>query len=209
AVHSVNTTDTVVRPLFPTEPRTLGLEGNGATVSTTFYFSNNLNVDCTVNKVYLASGIYFKISSTNPSPTPFVLHPGDNLSVVVTYTATDNHVHHDSLMIDANHNLKAQGFELQGVQVAAKVPNALPSGVAINVSPNPASTYLTVNMAGIRSADIQVIDLLGNIVSSAKSSTIWKWNASSADAGSYIVRISGESTSGEQFVASKRVIVSK
>jgi hypothetical protein len=208
-VHHGNTTDSVVRPLFPDEHRTLGIEGNGERTSVTFYFTNNLDVDCTVNKVYLADGTYFTISSTTPSPTPFVLHPGANLMVVVTYTATDNLVHHDHLMIDANHNLQEQDFDLQGVNAAASVPNALPSGVAINVSPNPASNYLTVNMAGVRMADIQVIDLLGNTVTTAKANTTWKWNASNAVAGSYIVRIAGESTSGEQFVASKRIVVSK
>lgn len=209
-VHNSNTTDSVVRPLFPSEHRTLGIEGSANhKASMSFYFTNNLTVDCTVNKIYLADGTYFIISSTTPTPTPFVLHPGDNLTVVVTYTATDNLVHHDHLMIDANHNLQAQDFDLQGLNVAASVPNALPSGVAINVSPNPASSYVLVNMAGIRSADIQVIDLLGNIQTSAKANTTWKWDASNFVSGSYIVRISGTSAAGEQFVASKRVIVSK
>ena len=207
---SINTVDTVVRPLFPNEKRTLGVEGNGATVSTTFYFTNNLTVDCTVNKIYLANGTYFKISSTNPTPTPFVLHPGDNLTVIITYTATDKIVHHDSLMIDANHNLLAQGFELQGVQLGAASVNAsLPEGVAINVSPNPASSFLTVDMAGVSSADIQIYDLLGKNIATAKASSTWKWNASNIVAGSYIVRIAGQSANGEQFVASKRIIVSK
>jgi hypothetical protein len=209
AVHSVNTVDTVVRPLFPNESRTLGLEGNGSTVSTTFYFTNNYISDCTVNKIWLTDTKYFSITSTNPSPTPFVLHPGDNLTVVVAYSATDNHVHYDSLMIDANHNLQAQSFQLQAVQITAGVPNALPSGVAINVSPNPASAYVSVDMAGVKSADVQIIDLLGNIVTTAKSSSSWRWNASNAVSGSYIVRISGQSIDGEQFVASKRIIVSK
>ncbi len=209
-VHNSNSTDSVVRPLFPTEHRTLGIEGSAnRKASMSFYFTNNLTVDCTVNKIYLADGTYFTISSTNPTPTPFVLHPGDNLTVVVTYTATDNAVHHDHLMIDANHNLQSQDFDLQGLNVAASVPNALPAGVAINVSPNPASSYVLVNMAGIRSADIHVIDLLGNIQSSAKANTTWKWDASNFVSGSYIVRIAGMSATGEQFIASKRIIVSK
>lgn len=209
-VHSNANMDSTVRPLFPNEKRTLGVEGNGRVTSTTFYFTNNLSVDCTVNKVYLADGTFFTITSTIPTPTPFVLHPGDNLTVVVTYTATDNLVHHDHLMIDANHNLQAQDFDLQGVQLtAASVTNVLPAGVAISVSPNPASNYLTVDMAGIRSADVQVIDLLGKTVAATKSNTTWRWNASNFTAGSYIVRVAGESMNGEQFVASKRVIVSK
>ena len=209
-VHNSNNVDTVVRPLFPTEKRTLAVEGSAnKAASVNFYFTNNLQVDCTVNKIYMADGTYFTISSTNPTPTPFVLHPGANLTVVVTYTATDNLVHHDQLMVDANHNLQAQAFDMQGLNLAASVPNALPMGVAINVSPNPASSYVKVDMAGINAANIQVIDLLGNIISTAKANTSWKWDATNFVSGSYIVRIAGTSTTGEQFVASKRIIVSK
>ncbi len=209
-VHSNTTTDSVVRPLFPNEKRTLGIEGNGNRTSTSFYFTNNLAVDATVNKVYLADGTYFTISSTNPTPTPFVLHPGDNLTVVVTYTATDKAVHHDQLMIDADHQLQSTSFDLQGVQtVVNSVANSLPTGVAINMSPNPASSYVTVNMAGVAMADVQVYDLLGKLVISTKASTTWKWDASNIVSGSYIVRVSGTSLNGEQFVASKRIIVSK
>ncbi|MDP4220748.1 MAG: choice-of-anchor D domain-containing protein, partial [Bacteroidota bacterium] len=208
-VHDGNTTDSTVRPLFPTEHRTLGIEGRGDRVTTTFYFTNNLQVDATVNSVKLANGTYFSIQSMTPSPAPFVLHPGDNLTVVIVYTATDNLVHHDTLLIDANHNLMATAFDLQGVQLAAGVPNALPSGVAINVSPNPASSYVNVDMTGVRTADVQVIDLLGNVVTTAKASASWKWNASNFVSGSYIVRIAGQASTGEQFVTSKRIVVSK
>ena len=44
---SGHNTDTVVHHLFPTEHRTLGIEGNGNHTSMTFYFTNNLNVDAT------------------------------------------------------------------------------------------------------------------------------------------------------------------
>lgn len=209
-VHSGNTTDSVVRPLFPTEKRTLGIESNGKVTSKNFYFTNNLDVDATVNKVYMEDGTYFTITSTTPTPTPFVLHPGDNLVVVVAYTATDHLVHHDHLMIDADHQLQSTSFDMQGVLgAAAGVTNNIPAGVAVNVSPNPASSFVNVNMTGVQMAAVQIIDLLGNTVATAKANTMWKWNASNIAAGSYIVRIEGTSLNGEQFVTSKRVVVSK
>jgi hypothetical protein len=208
--HSITTVDTVVRPLFPNEKRTLGLEGNGATVTTTFYFTNNLNVDCTVNRIYLADGTFFSISSYNPTPTPFVLHPNDQLTVVITYTATDHFVHHDSLIIDANHQLLSQSFELQGVLTPSSgVSNMMPTDVAISISPNPVSNYLTVDMAGVRFADIQIINMLGEVITTSAANTTWKWNASNISQGSYIVRVAGESITGEKFVASKRIVVTK
>jgi hypothetical protein len=208
--HSITTVDTVVRPLFPTERRTLGLEGNGATVTTTFYFTNNLNVDCTVNRIYLAEGKFFTISSYNPAPTPFVLHPGDKLTVVITYTSTDHFVHHDALIIDANHQLQSQSFDLQGVLTpSSSVSNILPADVAISVSPNPASSYLTVDIAGVRSANIEVIDMLGEVIMTSTANRVWKWNVSNISQGSYIVRVAGESINGEKFVTSKRIIVTR
>lgn len=205
-----NTTDTVIRPLFPDEKRTLGMESNGKMAEKSFYFVNNLDVDATVNKIYLAEGTYFTITSTNPTPTPFVLHPGDKLTVIVKYSATDNLVHYDKLMIEADHQLVSTEFDLQAVQlVAASVANILPVGVAVSVSPNPASNFIKVDMSGIRSADVQIIDLLGNTVASAKANTTWRWDAMNIFAGSYIVRIAGESVNGEQFVNSQRVVLTK
>jgi hypothetical protein len=99
-------------------------------------------------------------------------------------------------------------FSLTGTVSASGVANSLPSDVSITITPNPATDHLTIATSGVRSAEIGIYDLLGKEIASAKSTT-WKWNASGAVAGSYIVRIAGVSTSGEQFVASKRVIVSK
>ena len=111
--------DTVIHPLFPSEHRTLGIEGNGHHTTMTFYFTNNLTVDVTVNNIYLDDATYFTIASTDPSPTPFVLHPGDRLTVVINYIATDQLVHHAHLMIDADHQLQSRSFDLQGIQLVA------------------------------------------------------------------------------------------
>ena len=208
-----NSTDTVVRPLFTDskEKRTLAIEGNADHITTSFYFTNNIGVDATVNKVYLDDNTYFTITSTTPSPVPFVLHPGDNLTAVVTYTATDHLVHHAHLLIDADHQIGAtNSFDLQGFQVSgASVSNTLPSDVAITVSPNPATSFVNVAMSGVRNGNVEVYDMLGKSISTSASSTSWKWDASNAVAGSYIVRISGESLNGERFTTTKRVVVTK
>jgi hypothetical protein len=210
-VHSSNTSnDSVVRPLFPTEKRTLAIEGTASRVTWTFTFTNNLGVDATVKNVTVDDNTNFSIASTTPSPMPFVLHPGDNMTVVVNFNSTDNLVHHAHLLIDADHQLQSTSFDLQGLNnSAAKVSGNLPANVEINVSPNPASSFVTLSMNGVRSADVEVYDMLGKQVTSAKASSLWKWDASSITAGSYIVRISGESMNGENFVTSKRVVVTK
>jgi hypothetical protein len=201
--------DTTLRPLFPSDVRTLAIEGTGKPVSMRFTFTNNLNVPSTISKVYMKDGTYFSVTGTNPSPTPFILASNQTMDVTVNYTATDNLIHTDSLMIEASHNLQTIAFELQGVQVASSVPAALPTGVTLSVLPNPASTYITVNMAGVRSADLQVFDILGKQLVSAKANSFWKWDAPNTADGSYIIRIAGESMSDEHFVVSKKIILSK
>ena len=113
-----HTDDTVARPLFPDEKRTLALESHGEIATKTFTFTNNLTVDATVKSITLQSGQYFTITSTNPTPTPFVFHPSDVLTVTLSYTANDKALHTDKLIIDADHALAANEFDLQGINGA-------------------------------------------------------------------------------------------
>ncbi len=208
-----HTDDTVARPLFPEEKRTLALESHGEIATKTFTFTNNLTVDATVKSISLQSGQYFAITSTNPTPTPFVLHPNDVLTVTLSYTANDKAVHTDKLIIDADHALAANEFDLQGVNSAtASVRNAVPAGVEIAISPNPMTTNLTANLTGVRSANVEVYDILGAKMFSTSVANQWIWNATTTNgariaAGSYIVRFSGVTNDGVAFVTSKQVIV--
>ena len=202
--------DTNLRPLFPTEARTLALTGTGQATSEKFIFTNNLNFVVTVNKIYMKDGTFFRISSTDPSPVPFTLSPDQTMTITISDSSLNSNVHTDSLMIETSHNLLTTAFQVQSVQAApSKVSNELPSDVTISVLPNPAVNYVIVNLAGVRSADMQVFDVLGKQVASGKSITFWKWDASHIFDGTYIVRIYGESLSKEHFVVSKRIIINK
>ncbi len=202
--------DTNVRALFPTDTRTLAIEGTGQKTTMTFKFTNNLNVVTIVNKVYLKDGTYFSIVGTNPTPTPFTLSPDQTMTATVSFNATDQSLHTDSLMIDASHNLQTTVFGLQGVQFISGVSaNTLPEGVKISVSPNPSTGNVNIQSAGIRSANIQVFDLLGKEIASAKADSQWKWDTSNTVDGSYFIRISGESLTGKHFVTSNRIVISR
>ena len=132
------------------------------------------------------------------------------MTVVVSYTATDNLVHHDNLMIDADHQLQSTEFDLQAVQLSSADISELPYAiVTVSVTPNPASNFVKVDMCGMQNADIQVIDLLGKTVASAKSNSTWRWDASNVTAGTYIVRVSGETLNYEHIVNSQRVVLTK
>jgi hypothetical protein len=62
--------------------------------------------------------------------------------------------------------------------------------------------------SGVRTAEIGIYDLLGKEIASSKTTT-WTWDASSIATGSYFVRITGESDSGEQFVIWRRIIIAR
>jgi hypothetical protein len=109
-----------------------------------------------------------------------------------------------------DHAITTTEIGLEGINyVAAGVKNTLPEGVSISVSPVPSHSDVNVTLGGVRSAQIEVVDLLGNTISSATATSEWKWNGNNAGNGSYIVRISGVSANGESFVTSKRIIIAK
>jgi hypothetical protein len=101
-----------------------------------------------------------------------------------------------------------RSFQLVGTVAAAGVANTLPSNVSITITPNPATDNINILSSGVRTAEIGVYDLLGKEIASSKTAN-WQWDASSIPTGAYIVRIVGESFSGDPFVISRRIIIAR
>jgi len=99
-------------------------------------------------------------------------------------------------------------YELTGTVAASGVANSLPSNVSFTISPNPATDNINLLSSGVRTAEIGIYDLLGREIASSKTTT-WKWDASSIATGSYIVRIVGESFSGDPFIISRRIVIAR
>ncbi len=99
-------------------------------------------------------------------------------------------------------------FQLVGTVAASGVSNALPSNVSFTISPNPATDNVNILSNGVRTAEIGIYDLLGKEIASSNTTT-WQWDASSIATGTYFVRITGESDSGEQFAIWRRIIVAR
>ena len=192
------------------EKKVIGLVNIGIKQTYTLLFVNNLDVDVTVKSISMRDGIYYKVTAPDASAMPFVVKPNETFTVSISFESSDRFVHKDALVIVADHMATNYEFDFEGINsAAASVKNTLPEGVAISVSPVPSHSDVSVVLGGVRSAQIEVIDLLGNTISSAKATTDWKWIANGAGNGSYIVRISGVSTNGESFVTSKRIILAK
>jgi hypothetical protein len=209
------TKNTVGIPIFGKEKTTIGLSNRGIKESYTLLFYNNLEVDVTVNEIYMKVGEFFKVSETSPASTPFVLKPGEEMTVTVSYESIDKMIHKDALVIVADHAATTIEIDLEGGDFAAlAVKPILPAGVAIFVSPNPAHSDVKVDFAGTIHANIEVMDMLGNTVAHGETSGDWSWNGktirgTTAANGAYIIRIVGTSVGGQEFVTSKRVILQK
>jgi P pilus assembly chaperone PapD len=201
--------------LFPadSDKKVIGLSNTGIRETYTLLFYNNLNVTATVESISMKEGTYFHITSTDPATTPFAVQPGGEFTVTISFEATDKMIHKDALVIVADHSLAPMEFDLEGINYAlASVKYELPKGVAVFVSPNPAYSDLKVDFAGVAKANIEVIDMLGNTIARGTTSGDWTWNGKTtggtpAANGAYILRIAGESISGEQFVTSKRFVL--
>ena len=99
-------------------------------------------------------------------------------------------------------------YQIVGTVATSGVANALPSNVSFTMAPNPATDNVHLIVSGVRTAEIGIFDLLGKEVASSKATT-WRWDASSIATGAYMVRIVGESNSGEEFAIWRRIIIAR
>lgn len=210
-----NDSTSVAISLFPSEKQTIGLSNRGIKESYTLLFVNNLDKDIVVQSISLASGAKFKIAATDPATTPFTLKPRETFTVTIEFESADGLLYKDKLIIVSDFGITASEFDLQGVNaVAASVRNALPEGVSVAALPNPMRSNMTIDLEGIRSAKIEISDVLGSPIMRAVAAGDWKWDGrmatgAPAPAGTYFVRVQGESMNGERFVTTRRVIVER
>ena len=99
-------------------------------------------------------------------------------------------------------------IELVGTVAASGVANSLPSNVTFTITPNPATDNVNILSNNVRSAEIGIYDLLGKEITSSKT-TAWKLDASNIAAGSYFIRMVGESNSAEHFAIWRRIIIAR
>lgn len=199
--------------LFPEEKQTIGLSNRGIKESYTLLFKNNLDREIIVQSISMMDGTKFKITSTDPATTPFNLASDATFTVTIEFESADGLLYKDKLIIVSDFAATAIEFDLQGINAAiATVRGMLPEGVSVVVTPNPMRSNTTVDFEGVRSATIEVSDILGSTIMNAVASGDWKWNGRMANgmtapSGTYFVRIQGESTNGERFVTTQRVVV--
>jgi hypothetical protein len=199
--------DTSIQGLYSTETGVLIIEGTQKTITKQFTFRNNLSVPVTISKVYIKNRTYFQMTAIDPPLSTITLNPNQEMKISIAFTAPENSKFTDTLFIDESYNLQTSIFTLEGRRYSSGVTPLLPPGVSVNILPNPASNNSYVKMVGVKSAHIQVSDLLGRELASANENELWKWDAVAEPQGSYIIRIDGISIGGEHFTYSKNVII--
>lgn len=159
--------------------------------------TDNLTVNITAGSdVFTVDQSQITISANGTAPFTIIFKPGTNSTGTFKGTLTTSGGCNKT-------------FDLVGtVAASAGVANSLPSNVSFTITPNPATDNINIMSSGVRTAEIGIYDLLGKEIASSKTTT-WKWDASSIATGSYIVRIVGESFSGDQFIDSRRIIIAR
>jgi hypothetical protein len=132
------------------------------------------------------------------------------MTVTVSMTTVTNGVYYDEVIITAEQGFISMTFDLQGLRkngVAAAVHN-VPKGQHVTIYPNPTQGNISVAIPGIHNAKIEVLDVLGKVITTATASDLWNWK-STEPAGTYVVHVSGTDGTGKIFQSYDRFIIAK
>ncbi len=204
----------------PTDPTTstslaagstdvLAMISDNSVTTQTFNFKNNGTTNLKITNVSLKNGKSFAITDIQPTNTlPFILTPGQSMSVTVAMTTVTNGVYYDEVIITAENGFISMDFPLQGlrkngIQAAVKT---ISNDERFAIYPNPSHGEITVDLPGISNAKIEVLDLLGRVITKETASEKWIWK-SNQPAGTYILHISGTDESGKTIQSYDRFII--
>jgi hypothetical protein len=125
-------------------------------------------------------------------------------------TTTNNGVYYDEVIITAENAIISMDFQLQGLRKngVLGVGNTVTLPQLGMIYPNPSHGSISIDIPGIHNAKIQVLDLLGRVVTSATASDKWMWDAN-VPAGTYTLHLSGTDESGKTLQSYDRFIIEK
>ena len=205
------TADSITTALAAGSTDVLAMIGDNSVTTKTFHFTNTGTTNLKITAVSLKNGKSFAITDIQPTSTlPFTLTPGQSMSVTIAMTTVSNGVYYDEVTITAEQALISMNFQLQGLR--KNVPLGVHNTSAITshatLYPNPTTGSITIAMPGIRNAKIEVLDILGNVITTTTASELWNYDCTEP-AGTYFVHISGTEASGKPFQSYDRFIVQK
>jgi hypothetical protein len=203
------TADSISTALAAGSTDVLAMIGDNSVNTKTFHFTNTGTTNLKITAVTLKNAKSFAITNIMPSNTlPFILTPGQAMSVTVAMTTTTNGVYYDEVTITAENAFISMDFQLQGLRKNGIVASVSGSSSEEHVSiyPNPSHGEITVALPGIHNAEIEVFDILGRVVAKETASEKWTWNSNKV-AGTFMLHVRGVNAAGESFQTYDRFII--
>lgn len=205
------TADSIATSLAAGSTDVLAMISDNSVTTKTFHFTNTGTTNLKITAVSLLNGKSFAITDIQPTSTlPFTLTPGQSMSVTIAMTTVSNGVYYDEVIITAEQALISMNFQLQGLRknVPLGVNNTSATASHATLYPNPTTGSIMITMPGIRNAKIEILDILGNVITTTTASETWNYNCTEP-AGTYFVHIIGTETSGKAFQSYDRFIIQK
>jgi hypothetical protein len=205
--------DTGTFELFPNIKAAMPIQSDKQLTTKDFIFYNNRANNVKVISVSVKDGTHFAVVSPTSSDLPITLKPYDQMKVTISFDATTNGYYNDELDIVTENGLTSQAFSLQGMRTngtaGVRLQNAAEPKIMLSPNPSHGPVAIAISDANIKSIDIY--DMLGNLIASEMNSNLWVWDGKMTDGntasdGTYFIRVSGETTSGAQFVKTTKLL---
>lgn len=194
----------IVLPLFPPDKTVIAL-GSDVPLDHEYIVRlyNNLSTNIRIVDYKMEKGDHYQIQGGGKRGT--VLTPNEQFGISLWGNQGGDPSITDDLLVFTENALTTQRFSFADPKVIAAVPSAPEDKPALIVSPNPMRSQAKFIMNNIQMADITIVNELGQeIYHSHSTSGEWSWNGRSdagddVAAGSYIVAVKGNDTTGKAF----------
>jgi len=205
-----------------------GLTGNGtsvigitnntgaACVMDTLVFTNTTNAAMTINNLLIPTNPNITVLGSSMN-FPATVQAGGTIQTYVQFCANGqtNTTFNQPLFVATSNSLTPLQFDVQAIAVAAASVHVIDfPTIEFTVAPNPASNEVTVDIANVRSAKVQVYDVLGNTINSFSGTTKLHWDCRDANgiqlpSGTYTLRLTATDDQGQEYRASKQLVLQK
>jgi hypothetical protein len=176
--------------------------------------TNNSGHRVKIDGISLKHGVHFTESLSSPDSTiPFYLADKGSIIVRITLTESIPGDYQDTLSVGSEQGITNTLYAIDATLKTLGVAMSQPKSFIMTANPNPSHSQVVFNFEGVRSANVEVLDLMGRVVASANNiGSEWRWNGQNANGeiaptGFYIVRATAKTLAGESVTSSTRIVI--
>jgi len=211
-----NTIDTTLLLLAPDSTETVNITASDRNSYQIVKVYNNTGVNEKIVQVFMQIGRFFTATIISPDSTlPFILPAGQTMLVQIALIDTMQTTYYDTLVIVTQHGLVSFKYPVHAKRVVQDVSMSLNAEGSLRLNPNPSHGSVTLHLGALKNAEVQVLDLLGRVITSQNvSGSRWTWNGMNsagdiAPTGTYIIRVTVHNASGAVTTLSSRLVLSR